>query len=170
MLGICMNMLGICKESVWNKHGTRIAYASSMLGICMDMLGMCKECAWNMHIIRIPYAWNMHEHAWSMQGLCLEYAWNTHRICLEYAWSCLEYARNHGIRIEYAWNMLNIVELAVWEVRVQRDLKHVLLDGTLRRCWNLCKLPCRHTPPWNKQEGLSKKVAKIQIPIPVQIW
>ena len=40
-----------------------------MLGICMNMLGICKDYVWNMHGIGIEYAWNMHEAAWSMEGI-----------------------------------------------------------------------------------------------------
>ena len=122
----------------------------------MNMLGICKECTWNMHGIRIEYAWNIHDYAWNMQGICLEYAWDTDRKCLDYA--------------EYAWNMFGIMELAIWKVRVQRDLKSMLWDGTLRRRCKPCKLPCREIRPWNMQEGSSKKIANIQILLPVLFW
>ena len=73
----------------------------------------------------------MHEYAWNMRGLYLEYTWTTHRYArnkCDHAWNML------GICMGYAWNMHGIKELAIREVRVQGDHKHVVLDGTLRRC------------------------------------
>jgi len=52
MLGICMNIPGICKESAWNTH----EYLWNMLGMYRNMLGMRLEHAWNMHGIRTEYA------------------------------------------------------------------------------------------------------------------
>ena len=77
MLGICMHMLGTCKEGTCLIH---LAYAWNMLGICMNMLGMCKESAWNVHGMSIEHAWNMHEYAWNVQEICLEYTRNKYRI------------------------------------------------------------------------------------------
>ena len=53
----------------------------SVYGICMNMLGICKDYVWNMHGIGIEYAWNMHEAAWSMEGI-MGYAQNMPGICL----------------------------------------------------------------------------------------
>ena len=47
----------------------------------MNMLGICKDYVWNMHGIGIEYAWNMHEAAWSMQGI-MGYAQNMLGMCL----------------------------------------------------------------------------------------